>query len=358
MDEKQFSKLNRRTRFTQFLVWIALFFTAAGIAAGYKNWLRIHEKAKASLAGVESISSQLPSFAKKKQLDQLVEQVNTLSKEGSEHLDGALKELRGIQDSTQHLADTVYEQVKNLTVQQQAVTQSQPVVLKDWSLEEIRFLLQTANQVFNLKQDREGAIKAFNLADKLLIKEASTDLLPLRKQISSDIALLKQYAPADTVALSNKIDTLLEQLKPVYKIKQPEVKPKELSEIKSKSKEEASESLVNRVKKTLNEAVVVKKFDKPLLEEMDDVTKNSLYQLLSLRLETLRLMLLQGQNENYHEQIGRLKTLLKRYYSPTKYALYEKRLDELDAVNLAPKIPDVSASLKLLDAIMQGKKGK
>jgi len=356
MDEKQFSKLNRRTRFTQFLVWIALFFTAAGIAAGYKNWLRIHEKAKAGLAGVESIGSELPSFAKKKQLDQLVEQVNILSKEGSEHLDGALKELRGIQDSTQHLADTVYEQVKNLTVQQQAVTQSQPVVLKDWSLEEIRFLLQTANQIFNLKQDREGAIKAFNLADKLLIKEASTDLLPLRKQISSDIALLKQYTPADTVALSNKIDTLLEQLKPVYKIKQPEVKPKELSEIKAK--EEASESLVNRVKKTLNEAVVVKKFDKPLLEEMDDVTKNSLYQLLSLRLETLRLMLLQGQDENYHKQIGRLKTLLKRYYSPTKYTLYEKSLDELDAVNLAPEIPDVSASLKLLDAIMQGKKGK
>jgi len=264
--------------------------------------------------------------------------------------------LRGIQDSTQHLADTVYEQVKNLTIQQQVVTQSQPVILKDWSLEEVRFLLQMANQVFNLKHDREGAVKAFNLADQILIKEASTDLLPLRKQISSDIALIKQYTPADVVALSKKIDDLLEQLKPVYKTQEPKVKPKELSEIKAK--EEASESLVNRVKKTLNEAVVVKKFDKPLQEEMDDVTKNSLYQLLSLRLETLRLMLLQGQDENYHKQLARLKTLLKKYYSPTKYALYKKSLDELDAVNLAPKVPDVSASLKLLDAIMQGKKGK
>lgn len=355
MDDKQFSKLNRRTRFTQFLVWIALLFTAAGIAAGYKNWLRIHEKARAGLTGVESINKQLPDFAKKKALDKLAQRVDTLSKEGHEHLDGALKELRGIQDSTQHLADTVFEQVENLTVQQQSVTQSQPVVIQDWSLEEVHFLIQTANQIFSLKQDKDGAIKAFNLADKLLIKNAETELLPLRKQISNDIALIKQYKPADTVALSNKIDQLLAQLKPVYKSTQQEVKPKELSEIKAQKG--VSESLVNRVKKTLNEAVVVKKFDKPIQEEMDDLTKDNLYQLLSLRLETLRLMLLQGKDENYHKQIARLKTLLKRYYSPTKYALYEKSLDELDAVNLSPKVPDVSASLKLLETIMQGKKG-
>ena len=354
MDEKLLLKLNRRTRFTQFLVWIALFFTAAGIAAGYKNWLRIHEKAKAGLAGVESISTQLPSFAKKKDLEELTERVNSLSKEGKEHLDGALKELRGIQDSTQHLADTVFSQVENLTEQQEAITQSRPVVLKDWSLAEVRFLLHTANQVFQLKHDKDGAMRAFNLADQLLVKKGSIDLLPLRKQISSDIARIKQYNSPNITALSDKINSLLDQLRPLHKKDKPEVRPKELSEITTNEK---TESLVNRVKKTLNEAVVVKKFDKPLQQEMDEVTKDSLYQLLSLRLETLRLMLLQGRDKNYHKQIERIKALLKKYYPVAQFRAYEKTLNEMNAVDLSPRVPDISGSLKLIDSILQGKKG-
>ena len=68
MDDDQLKllkKINRRTRFTQFLAWLALFFTAVGIAAGYKNWLRIHDKAKLNLRNVEEIRGEMPDFAKK-----------------------------------------------------------------------------------------------------------------------------------------------------------------------------------------------------------------------------------------------------------------------------------------------------
>ena len=62
-----------------------------------------------------------------------------------------MTELRTIQDSTQHIAETVYVQVEALT-KQQAPIQAQTPTIKDWSLGEVHFLLQTAIQRFELKK--------------------------------------------------------------------------------------------------------------------------------------------------------------------------------------------------------------
>ncbi|HIO97761.1 MAG TPA: hypothetical protein EYG71_07535, partial [Leucothrix sp.] len=224
---------------------------------------------------------------------------------------------------------------------------------QDWSLAEVHFLLQTANQSLALKQDKDGALRALNLADKILIKRGSTNLLPVRKQISKDIALLNQFVLPDVQALSQSIDQLIELLKPV--IASPASSDTDTQE---KTEEEASkanknDSIVSRVKKSFNEAVVIHKFDKSLRNEMDEQTKNSLYHLISLRLETLRLMLLQGREASYHDQIDRIKALLKSYYSEEKYKAFEVITNKLDNVILNPVLPDISGSLKLLGSLNQ-----
>jgi len=362
MDEQQklFGKLNRRTRFTQFLTWIALFFTAVGIAAGYKNWLRIHDKAKAGLKGIEEIRKEMPNFALKKRLEALEKDINDNFRDNKAHLDNAMHELRNIQDSTQHIAETIYSQVETLTKQQEAVVKIQTPTIKDWSLGEVHFLLQTAVQRFNLKQDQTGAITAFKLADSLLVERGSLDLLPVRKQISEDIASVRQYAVADTNVLSQKIDDLLLQLKPLPS--KEENKSENVDLIPSGNDNKATnngqkttekkESLVSRVKKTINDAVVIRKYDKSMLVEMDGEAKERLYQLLSLRLETLRIMLLQGDNINYHLQTKRIKKLITSYYPEETNTKLLQQLNNLDKTNLSPDIPDVSRSLVLLEEIM------
>ncbi len=354
-DQTLLKKLNRRTRFTQFLVWIALFFTAVGIAAGYKNWLRIHQKAKAGLTGVAALESELPKLAKKKQLELLTNKVEILSSDGKEFIEGALKELRSVQDSTQHIADSVYSQIEALTLKQTSTAQNQAPTVQNWSLSEVRFLLEMGMQALQIRRDKVGAVAAFSRADQLLLKRGSIDLLPLRKQISIDLALISQYVLPEVSVLSNTIDGLLKELEPEIIV--PEPSKLETTMKKDLDKEEllrkkAGESIVTRVKKTLNDAVVIKRFDKPLQEEMDALSKESLFQLLSLRLETLRLMLLQGRNENYHKQIKRIKELLKSYYSESKFTSLEAKLTKLADVNLSPTIPDISASLKLLDSLI------
>ena len=361
MDDQQklLKKINRRTRFTQFLAWLALFFTAVGIAAGYKNWLRIHDKAKLALRQIEEIRQETPNFAQKDKLALLEKEINDNFKVNKAHLDEAMTELRTIQDSTQHIAETVYIQAEALTKQQSVVQQIQTPTTQDWSLGEVHFLLQTAVQQFELKKDTKGAIAAFKLADNLLLERGSLELLPIRKQISEDIAIVKQYKIANVGELSQKIDDLLGQLKPVFE----EIKTggetiplidNNADQITSSPDQiaNAGDSLVTRVKKTLNDAVVIRKLDKPLQEDLDRDSKERLYQLFSLRFETLRIMLLQSDDKNYHQQIERIKTLLVNYYPADKNTPYLEQLKTLSAANLSPKVPDASNSLKLLEKIM------
>lgn len=357
MDDSQtlLKKLNRRTRFTQFLVWIALFFTALGIAAGYKNWLRIHDKAKAGLAGISEIREQIPSFANKEQVLEFQSTISGKLNSSHKHIEGALKELRQIQDSTQHIADSVYTQVEALTIKQEVAPNVKQVSAPhDWTLSEVHFLLQTAIQVLTIKHDKLGAIKALNLADQILLKRASIKLLPLRKEISRDLALVKQYSPPNITLLSEEISKLQDLLEPKQLLEEEMVrlKPSIVKENKNKiSAVSEEESLVSRVKKTLNEAVIVQKFDKPLHDEMSKESKKSLYQLLSLRLETLRIMLLQEKDKSYHSQIERIIILLRTFYADEDSRPLIKKLNELNSIDLVPGIPDITTSLTLLESL-------
>lgn len=362
MDDQQklIKKMNRRTRFTQFLAWLALFFTAVGVAAGSKHWFRIDDKTKLALQRIEELEKQVPNFALQEKLAVLEKELNENFKENKAHLDKAMVELRTIQDSTQYIADSVYIQAEKLTQQQPSI-QIQTPTLKDWSLGEVHFLLQTAVQQFELKRDKESAIVSFKLADNLLLERGELELLPVRKEISKDIATVNQYVVVDVSKLSQNIDDLLLQLKPAIEVVEKssesvELLPTAKKPVEGKKTEsKTEETLVNRVKKTINDAVVIRKLDKPLQEDLDLDSKERLYQLFSLRFETLKIMLLQSDNGNFHKQIERIKTLLVDYYPPEISADYLEQLKVLSQADLSPKIPDANNSLQLLEKIMKEK---
>lgn len=349
MDDQQLflQKLNRRTRFTQFLVWIALFFTAAGIAAGYKNWLRIHQKSKAGLAGVAEIREEIPSFAKKERILAIQVSVNEQLKNNTVEFDESIKELRQIQQSTKYLAETVQTQIEGIAKQiLPSVSNNKLPVIQEWSLSEVRFLLQTAIHVLTFKQDKQGALTALKLADERILKEGSAELFPLRKQIAKDIARVMQYTLPDVSALSEQISILQKHIEPQSRIEK-EIIPSTL-----KVDEKDQNSIISRVKKTINTAIVVRKFDRPLDVEMNIEMQSAFFQLLSLKLEALRIMLLQRQNKNYHKQLKSIKILLKKYYSESEFKDLKKGLNLLSVDDLQPEIPDISTSVKLFESIL------
>jgi len=359
MDNEQLKllkKINNRTRFTQFLAWLALFFTAIGIAAGSKHWFRIDDKTKLALQQIKEIKEEIPTFALQEKQSILEKEIHDNFKDNKAHLDKAMTELRTIQDSTQYIADSVFVQAEELTKQQPAIKIQTPT-MKDWSLGEVHFLLQTAVQQFELKKDKESALISFKLADNLLLERGDLDLLPVRKKIIEDIAAINQFSEIDVADLSQKIDNLLFEFKPVINEVTLANETVEFlpTSANTETNKKGKESLVNRVKKTLNDAVIIRKLEKPLQEDLDKDSKERLYQLFSLRFETLKIMLLQSDNETYQKQIERIKSLVLEYYPQEKNEIYLKQLIELEQVNLSPELPIIKTSLNLLEKIMTEK---
>lgn len=350
MDDQQLflRKLNRRTRFTQFLVWIALFFTAAGIAAGYKNWLRIHQKAKAGLAGIAEIREEIPTFANKELLLSIQNNVNKKLNNNTALFENSLKELRQIQKSTKHIAETVYDQAENISKLYDPTTSNKQSLLNhNLSLLEVRFLLNTAIHTLNLKHDKTATISALKLADSALLKNGSNHFFPLREKISNDLALLSLYQQTNTQALSEEISLL--QMNLNTSLTQKNNENRKMIPSPSEKSTKNQNSIISRVTKTLNEAVVIRKFNQPLHVKINEETKDSLVLLLSFKLEALRIMLLQAENKNYHQQIKQIDRLLKKYYPEDKYRQFKQSINNLASVNLIPDAPDISQSLKLFD---------
>ncbi|MCK5813431.1 MAG: uroporphyrinogen-III C-methyltransferase [Cocleimonas sp.] len=350
--EEALAKLRQRSRFTLFLAWIALFFTVIGIAAGYKNWMQINDRAKQAAIGVSELTEKASHFADKSTVVALNEQLlNDLDK-GRRQLEQSVETLERVGKTTQRAAKGVDQQAILLTQQQESSRATAPSPNTVWRLAELRFLLQIANQRLHLSNDKNGALQALNMAETALLKLGSTKYLAVRKKMNEEIVLLELFLTPNLTAISQRIADLIEIIDamPVEDEIEKQQKITLLPEIDAKQNE-----LLSRLIGTINDAVVIRKFDQSVQKTMGVDEKEKLKNLLHLRFETLRLMVLQGLDYDYHQQLKLIKQTLGKYYPTMINGSLQKLLDELDNVKLSPSPPDISGSLKLLDQISKVK---
>lgn len=336
--EKQLKTLRKRSVFTLFLTWIALFFTVIGIAAGYKNFLRVHDRATQAKADAEIAKTLLPQLARKDEVEGWQREVRQQLKTSSLQYANELEELRVVKDSTAQVADALNDQVKALTIQQHIVN-SPSLKTQRWQLNEVRYLLRMASLKLTLERDVLSARQALMEADLLLVELAYPDLLPIRAQISRDIAVLKNYQPLDFTAFNSRIDRLMQDLKPV-----PVVSAATTGEVTPLLDNEGrNDSLLDRVKDSINEAIVVRPYDEALAQQISGDATEVRYQLLRLRLESLNLLALRGEQAAYQQQLNQIRALLTQEQTGVSPAITD-RLAELERVNLRPQLPALLAA--------------
>jgi uncharacterized protein HemX len=100
----------------------------------------------------------------------------------------------------------------------------------------------------------------------------------------------------------------------------------------------------------LDQAIVIRQHDQPIQVQMDADARLNLFQLLHLRLETLRLLVLQRDNTGFRAQLDLVRETLRTYYPAEQAKPLLGELDALAKLDLQPVIPDISASLKQLES--------
>lgn len=359
-DAAEKPKKARGAGFALFLAFIAVFFTALGIAVGYHHWQRIHHKAKANKADIAVIQQQMQRIVSQEALDELRQETRTVLESHKTDTQKSLQDMARMQNQTRQFADTVTSQVEQVThLQARMQRNSTPNSKQDWQLAEVEYLLRTANREIHLSKNKELAIHALKAADKILAQTGSVSFLPVRQQIARDLSALEAVNIANTADVAQQIMALMLQLKPLpanetHADAQPQPLITSVDQV-TQTEQPASGWTKYRQQATeaINKAVIVRRTDKPFQNALDAESRHSLYHLLQTRLETLRLMALQRQDANYQAQITLIRDTITAHYPQTSAEPLLTALEQLATARLSPSLPDATASLKQLDSARQ-----
>ncbi len=340
------------TSFALFIAFLALFFTVIGIATGYKHWQRMNTKANDSQIRIANLDKTLDQKADSHALETLRKEMNQTVDSLSNATSANLQKMAQIHHETRQLAETVTAQVEQVTSLQARLQQTvAPKTDHDWQIEEVAFLLRMANQELHLTATKGAALAALKEADLLLGKLGSVTYLPVRQQLAKDIASLEAFAEPDLIDLSQRINALTLELSTqlAKSLPSPASSPAKTNEANTTEDHSLWQEYKRKALNTLSEAVIVHQVDQPLANALDTESRQSLHQLILLRLENLRLIALQRQDQSYHQQIALIRDTLQAYYPKDQATALIEPLMQLDQLNLQPTLPDISASLAQLE---------
>lgn len=350
-NEQQDAKVkNKSPWFTRFIAWLALFFTIVGIAAGYKNWLHIHKKAKANEVTIQEMQTQQAAYANSADMQALSERVNGQVSEVQKQTDQRLRDMQRLSQETEKYKHSMEAQIADITrLQGQLQMNAQTATSKDWLIADTEYLLRMAGRQLHFNHDKHSALALLQAADENLAQLGEAHYLPVRQQLSKDMITLESWQAVDVTSILQKISALGIKIQP---LPASGVDHSEGEAISFLTIDEAAESdrekFVNNLKQQLNDAIVIRKYSKPLKVAMDADSRLQLYRLLQLRLETLKQLTLKGLDAEYHQQIQLIRTTLQDYYPESLAKPLLAMLDQLDEQNLSPALPQIHGAYKQL----------
>lgn len=359
IDRKETESNGSKTgeRFALFLAILALVFTLIGIAAGYKHWQRMNDKVRDSLAQIQTLQQQLQQVPAASAVDELRQELVARTDNLHRASEQTQQDVARMLNQTRQFADTVAAQVEQITSLQAKIQQSaQLPSTAEWQVEEVRYLLQVANRQLHIEQDVRAAIAALKEADALLAQNAAVAYLPVRQQLGRDIAALEAVALPDIAGLAQRIQARLLSLQPLPAI---DTQAGSSEQVKLSDTDDTPQDYSwfadyqQKLLRAFDAAVVVRRHDQPIQMALDVETRQHLFQLLHLRLENLRLLLLQRDTSGFREQLGLIREAVQAYYPAAQAKPFLAELDEFAKVELQPALPDISGSLKQLDSARQ-----
>lgn len=258
-------------------------------------------------------------------------------------------------DEIRRTLDDVATRMAALTERQQAIeAQLRPIrrLLEGgrsaWLKAETAYLLQVANQVLQLRRDQKAAIQALQAADENLALLGDPGLLPVRKAIAREIVALRAVPDADPEGLALRLSSVAEQVES-WPLSGP--RPGKTTAVAATDDVEGGlERTWNSLLQVANQLVVVRRHHEPItpLLAPDEAKLLRLHTLIEL--ETARMAALDRDPSLYRQQIDRAIEVIQKYYDAdsTEVAAALSQLRELKQATLAPTLPDISESLRLL----------
>lgn len=225
-----------------------------------------------------------------------------------------------------------------------------------WQLVQAEHLLRLANQQLQLSGDAPSSLSMLEAADRALAASGDPGIVPVRQALARDMDALRSVGTLDTEGLYLRIGKLKQSIAqlPVAVAMQEAYRERLGRQDDGDSTGEGTN--LDSGLDFLRSVFVWRKWEDTPEVMHPPQEAASVRQSVLLILEQSQLALLARQPAVYRDSLQQARNLVGRYLVDLGREV-PRLLDELDvllAVELSPRQPDISASLRLLESRMAG----
>ncbi|MGJ7461360.1 uroporphyrinogen-III C-methyltransferase [Halomonas sp. MA07-2] len=310
---------------------------------GWQGW----QKLDAQQARISELESASGRFASASDLADLENRLDQGESERDAALDGAMEALQGEFAGYRGEVNETLDQVLAELSSEQETDE------RDWLHAEAAYLLRLANQRLQLERDVTGAAALLRTADDRLREADNPALVPIRREIASELAALDAVPRVDRTGLWLSLNAQQQQI-----ASQP--LSQEIEEITVRSgMEEAPtgnwQQQLSRFGQELKELVTVRYHDAELEALITPEQESYLRQSVRLVLEQSQLALLKEEQELFEASLDKALTLIEGYYDTSASGVQSvvESLRELKAQAIRPELPDISGSQQALATFIE-----
>lgn len=224
----------------------------------------------------------------------------------------------------------------------------------DWLVADAEYLLSIANQRLHLMGDINTTRMALEAADQRLRESGDTAAFKVREQIAKEIAGLQNVTVPDIVGMYSSVQLLKDHADKLAVVLPYAGKP--LTQSKQihdhEDDQETSHGVLGSALILLEGYVTVRHSDQPVTEILTAEEVIFIRQQLNVKLEMIKISLVQQNDVLYKTNIADTKQWLNTNFTQNKSAKnFHAELDRLNAIQLQNQFPDISKSLKMLKDI-------
>lgn len=295
-----------------FVLLIALGCAAYG---GYWLWQQMGNAAQVQNEQVEELT---------KQLDQLATELSDLKAQSNENT--------GWQRAVVELEDLVTASAQRWNRQANRTDER-------WPLEEALTLARLAQQRLQLDASADVAVGLLNAADEVLSAQDQAAVLPLRRQLASDVLALESVAAADINGHFFDLEAISEQIKTLTWV------PKPIRQTPIEDDQTPAQGFMHELK----QIVVIQRLDVPLEAPTLQSDFETWRQHTLLLLEQVQLALLARNQSLFDAGLEQAQSQLSQMASQFDLTALNSALAELSGSVLNPSWPNIAESAEIIE---------
>jgi uroporphyrin-III C-methyltransferase len=223
----------------------------------------------------------------------------------------------------------------------------------DWMIADAEYLLNVANQRLLLMGDVATAKQAMEAADARLRESEDAAVFKVRELVVKEMDALSKVGVLDVVGIYAKINAL-QQAASQLTINLPYVGKQEKAPepAQKKAPTGAEGDLLDKALVGMKDIVSIKHATVPVTGIISKEEAQFSLQQIKVRLDMVKLSLLQQNEALYMSSINDVKQWLKENFTLNAASNdFLKRLEELEAIKIRSQLPNISESLNMLKAI-------